>query len=606
MQALRPLIPILLTVALLTAASARASELEGRVVSVSDGRGVAQAAITLTFAEGTPGPRAVTVFSADDGAFQLPPDILSRLPLAQFEVRKLGYRQVRMKSGPTSGASSGSAGADSLALYVEPVADIAAQVPASAWLEMMPAGDERNVTIASCSSCHQMASPRVREYAMKIEAVSNGPQGDVKAIEEWRKVVRHESWRTIVKYMRAKHYSVFPLESAMSLDAVDWATAQNAQYNFFSDRQGDIVANFLAKHFPRSTTSLANGAYSYRSALGVTQRTVIREYSFPDTALVRELVPAPNSAYLWGADVRRNFIVRLDPRDGGTRWYPVDFKGSTGPHTIVPDDAGNLWVSMVDNDQFGRFDPRTEKWTLWTLRPSNLPTTASMAGAAIVHDMSIDSRGHLARDPSGNVWLTLVGTNQMGTLNPDSGAVAFHDTNHLAGLSAINHLIYSTVLSADGRCAWYSQVNGWVGCLDTATKRFGKLIPFREGAGPRRMARDNAGHLWVALFGSGQVAKIDMASAKVIATFDLPDRSSAPYAVTWDERRNAVWVANANSDAINRIDPVSGAVKVYPLPRPMAYLRQIAVDDQGRLVGAYGNYPEGSGPSMGVIIDVGD
>jgi len=42
------------------------------------------------------------------------------------------------------------------------------------------------------------------------------------------------------------------------------------------------------------------------------------------------------------------------------------------------------------------------------------------------------------------------------------------------------------------------------------------------------------------------------------------------------------------------------------LPRRMAYLRQLAIGQDGRLVGSYGNYPEGSGPSMGVLIDVGD
>ena len=333
---------------------------------------------------------------------------------------------------------------------------------------------------------------------------------------------------------------------------------------------------------------------------------MIREFAFPSEALVRELVPAPRSPYLWGADVRRNLLVRLDPRNGATKWIGVDFKGSTGPHTIAPDDAGNLWVTMVDNDQFGRYDPRTERWRLWTLRPSSLPDTESMAGAAIVHDMSIDSRGHMARDASGNIWLTMVGTNQMGTLNPQSGHVAFYDTNTIAGLSPINHLIYSTVLSADGKLAWYSQVNGSVGCIDTQTKKVVELIEFPEGTGPRRMARDNAGHLWIALFGSGQVARIDMKQARVIATFDLPDRAAAPYAVTWDERRQAVWVANANSDAIYRLDPRSAKVTVYPLPRRMAYLRQLAIDQDGRLVGTYGNYPEGSGPSMGVLIDVGD
>ncbi|WP_093289155.1 hypothetical protein [Solimonas aquatica] len=585
--------------AMLLAASAYGAELSGRVISSEDGRGVAQAAVTLTFSGGHAGPAAITVFSGADGRFTIADESLGKRDRISLTARKLGWRQLEP-------APSGNAGADAT-VYLARSSNIAEIAPASAWFAGMPGGTARNITLSGCSSCHQMASPRVREYAARIEAVSNGPEGDRKALSEWRKLVRHESWRAVVKYMRSKHYAVFPLESPMNLDAIDWPTAQNAAYNFFDVRQGEIIAKYLADHFPTQTVHLAADDYRYGAALGVSRKTVIREYALPKDALVREMVPVPNSPYLWGADVRRNLIVRLDPHDGETKWIKVDFNGSTGPHTIVPDDDGRLWVSMIDHDQFGRFDPRTEKWTLWTLRPTNLPDTQAIGGAAIVHDMSIDSRGHLARDAFGKIWVTLVGSNQMGTLDPDTGAVAFHDVNALKGLSPINHLIYSTVLSADGKEAWYSQVNGYVGCIDTATHKVVKVVPFAEGEGPRRMARDNAGHLWVALFGSGRVAKIDMQTGKIVGTYEMPDPAAAPYAVTWDERRKAVWVVNANSDAIYRLDPSTGRSTVYPLPRQMAYLRQLAISPvSGHLIASYGNYPEGSGPSMAVVIDVGD
>jgi streptogramin lyase len=576
------------------ASAAPAERLRGKVVSSSDGRAVAGALVTLTLPEGRPGPTATSVFTNDAGEFRLPVGDGELPAAATLTVQKLGHRQVSLEGDATRAV-----GALPASLVLEPVANIASDVPASAWLGRAPAGDARNITLASCSSCHQLASPRMRAYAAQIEAVRAGPGADAAALEEWRQLVRHEAWRTIVKYMRSLHYAVFPLESATNLDAVDWATAQNADYNFFSDRQGEVAARFLADHFPRSTASLASDAYATGAPLAVDERAVIREFAFPARALVRELVPAPGSPYLWGADVKRNLLVRLDPQRGAVREYPVAFEGATGPHTIAPDDDGALWVSMVDNDQFGRFDPKTERWRLWTLRPSSgLADDASIGGAAIVHDMSIDSRGHMARDADGNVWLTMVGTNQLGTLHPETGRVAFFDTHRIDGLSAINHLLYSVVLSEDRAHVWFSQVNGWVGSLDTRTKRVEKLVPFAEGEGPRRMARDDDGHLWV--------AKIDMASGRIVAKYDLPDRAAAPYAVTWDARRRVVWVASANSDAIYRLEPASGAVSVLPLPRQMAYLRQLAIDRDGRLIGSYGNYPEGSGPSMGLVIDPGD
>ena len=116
--------------------------------------------------------------------------------------------------------------------------------------------------------------------------------------------------------------------------------------------------------------TLPREAYDHAAPLGVSETTVIREFAFPTDALVRELVPAPGSPYLWGADVPQESHRAAGSR--GRRDEVVSAStsaGSTGPHTIAPDDAGNLWVTMVDNDQFGRFDPRTEQWRLWTLRP---------------------------------------------------------------------------------------------------------------------------------------------------------------------------------------------------------------------------------------------
>lgn len=592
-----PVAWLLLAAAVIGMSTPSSAKFIGRVIGVHDGQPVPQAMVTLSMPSGTAGPAAITVFTDDEGHFTF--EDAKAAPDAGLAADKLGFRQVKGASGAQAGGET--------TLFLEPTANIAFQAPASAWFARAPAGNARNVTIASCSSCHQTGSPKMRDYAAKIDAVRGGPDGDRRALEEWRKVVRHEAWRTIVKYMRTQHYSVLPIESAMNLNAIDWPTAINANLNFFTENQGETIAQYLAGNFHGAMDQLSVDDYSTGAPLGVTAKTTIREYSFPSDALVRELVPSPRGPFLWGADVRRNLLARLDPRTGATKWYPVDFKGSTGPHTIVPDDSGHLWVSMVDNDQFGRFDPKTESWKLWTLRPRSLPTDPSLAGAAIVHDMSIDSRGHLARDRAGRIWVTLVGTNQMGSLHPDSGEVSFYDTNTISGLSPINHLIYSTVLSEDGRYAWYSQVNGHVGCFDTLTNTVTKLVEFAEGTGPRRMMRDNAGRLWVALFGTGQVASIDMRAGRVLRTYDLPDRASAPYAVTWDERRKTVWVATANSDSIYRLDPGSGDVTVYPLPRKMAFLRQIAVHPHtGQLVATYGNYPAGSGPSMGLLIDVGD
>jgi streptogramin lyase len=580
-------------------AGVRAADLSGRIAGVNDGRGVPAAEVTLTYGPDTQGPKAITVFTDDSGRFRFPADAAKPGPGSTLRASKLGYRQVTPAALDDDRTS--------VKLLIEPTDNIAASLPASGWLANLPPSTAKHVVMANCADCHQFPSPRVREYAAKIEAVRGGPEGDARALEEWRKVVRHQAWRTVISYMKSKHYSIFPDESPASLDSVDWETVQNDQYTFWNDRMGDLIAKYLAENFPHSTDSMTPDGYALGAPIGGTATTVIREFALPDTSLVREAIFVPGSTYIWGADTYKNQILRLNPDTGEQKWYHVPYKGSTGPHTIVGDSTGQIWISMVDHNQFARFDPKTEKWTLWTLQPSGLKSGNSMASAAVVHDISVDSTGQLARDASGKIWLTLLGTNQMATLDPKSGDVAFYAATQVPGLSAVNHMLYSVILSPDRRCAWFSQVNAGIGCLNTETKKVQFETAFAEGDGPRRMARDNAGNLWIPLFGSSQVAQYDTVRHKVVATFDLPDRAATPYAAAWDERRKALWVSGANADVIYRLNPATGKFTVYPLPRHMAFIRQISIDDKsGRLTSAYGNYPVGSGPSMAVVIDVGD
>src|SRR6267142_510043 len=248
------IIPLLCAVApLLGIAPLLAAELGGRVVGVSDGRGVSGAAVTLSYVAGAPGPSAVTVFTDEKGHFNFPADVATPNAGSSLQIMKLGYRQV---SSRELGARQ-----SSVTVFVEPLANIAATVPASAWLARLPPSTAKHIVMANCADCHQFPSPRVREYATMIEAVRGGPDGDAVAREAWRKIVRHQAWRTVMSYMKSKHYAIFPDESPASLDSVDWQTVQNDQYTFWNDRMGEVIANYLAENFPHSTDSMLPDDY---------------------------------------------------------------------------------------------------------------------------------------------------------------------------------------------------------------------------------------------------------------------------------------------------------------------------------------------------------
>ncbi|MCC7411613.1 MAG: carboxypeptidase regulatory-like domain-containing protein [Gammaproteobacteria bacterium] len=569
-------------------------QLAGRVSDLN-GRPLAAAAVVLDRGEHVRGASVVTVFTEQNGAFRFPrqADLVSAQ--STLEVRLLGYRPAVM---PVSKREAGA----TIDFVLEPVSNRANQVPASAWLAAAPESQGKHLTQLMCTACHQFPSPKVRHYGELLATVPGGEQLKSQEKQAWQRVVRKEAWRSMVMYMRAKTYDVFPEGTAMDIRNIPWDTVQNPEYALFNLEDEAIIADFLADQLPTQFELLSD--YSYGAPSAVNDRTVIREYRLPQAALVREVTAVVGSPYIWGADVRKNRLLRLDPQTGDQNWFPVPYEKATGPHTIVGDRDGRIWVSMIENDLLGRFDPEREQWKLWTVNETG---TNVFGGQAIVHDIAFDHEERLAHDARGRIWLTLAGHNKMAGLDTQTGEVHHYAAPPIDGRSSINVTLYGTVMSPDGKCAWFSQLNGYVGCFNTEKLEYEGLVEFPRGAGPRRMSIDRNDVLWIPLFGAGQLVKYDARARKELARYDLPDRSAAPYEVTWDERRQVLWVANANADALYRFDPVTERFSVLPLPRSQAYFRQVALHPQSNdLLLTYANIPAGSGPSMVVIIEPGD
>lgn len=572
-----------------TAASGAAGGLHGRITDIN-GRPLANVMASLDRGLSAHGAAIVTVFSDAAGNYRFP----TEAGAGTLFIKRLGYRPETINV-----ANVAPQGVD-FALTVS--ANVAASAPASAWLAQAPETAAKHLTQLMCTGCHQFPTPKVRNYATALTTVPGGEALSGTERRQWQHRVKLAGWHAAVKYMRAKTYDIFPEGSSIQLSKLPWEMIQNPAYALFNDDDETVIAEFLAEHMPTQFDYLP--AYEPGAPSAVNGRTVIREYRLPDTSVVREVVVVRGSPYIWGADVHRNRLLRLDPASGEQRWFDVPYDKATGPHTIIGDIDGKVWVTMIESDILGRFDPDTEKWQLWKLNETG---TEVFGGQAVVHDITYDHTGELARDGEGRIWLTLVGSNKMASLDPQSGEVHHYPAPPVAGRTGVNITLYGTLLSADGRCAWFSQLNGYVGCFNTETLESESLLAFEPGAGPRRMSIDRDGILWIPLFGSGQIVKYDTHARRELERYDLPDRSAAPYAVTWDARRDVLWVANSNADALYRFDPASEAFTVLPLPRAKSYLRQLALHPESNdLIVTYGHLPVGSGPSMALTIAPGD
>jgi YVTN family beta-propeller protein len=117
-------------------------------------------------------------------------------------------------------------------------------------------------------------------------------------------------------------------------------------------------------------------------------------------------------------------------------------------------------------------------------------------------------------------------------------------------------------LAATPRAVWVTNAGAGGDSVARIDPRTNRLLgrPVRTGASPQSLAV-GGGSLWVANHDERTVARIDLASATVVADIPVP---SEPHRVAWGA--GAVWVGNWHDDSVSRIDPATNRVVGSPIP----------------------------------------
>ena len=550
------------------------------VITDDRGQPLTGVMVTLSPVVATVGARSTSVFSGADGSYQIVEPGEFDPKALQLSAQMLGYitaKPVALQQLLPAGQEVGGERPQVVSLSLEPTNNIAAQVPASAWMQGLPDGDDSRHALWICSGCHQLPDLKMQRFA-ELTAASSQPERD-------------ESWRAMIQYMRIKTYDLGPENSAWP--DFPWEVKNNPDYSGYDLEDEKIIARALSTHLPTNYSQLSS--YDPGAPLGVTANTVIREYQMPRDGFTREVALSHRSAYVWGADLIHNQLVRLDPKTQAVKYIKVPYEKASGPHTIVDDAYGNIWVTSIENDLLMRVDPETEVWTLFQ----------DFGAGALIHDLAMDSNYQVAYDRKGRIWATLIGMNKVGGINPETRETVQFQAPQPEGKTAIHTAIYGMVMDSTKTRIWFAQLGGGVGAFNVETEEFEDYIEFDMGEGPRRLAIDENDRLYVPLMGSSEIFVYDTRTKKEVARVRLPDRWAATYNVTWDPWRKCLWVGTTNADVIYKMDPTTFAFTRYPLPQQGAFLRQITFDrSTGNLWTAYS--ATGEAPQALVELDPGD
>ncbi|MGD0074489.1 MAG: carboxypeptidase regulatory-like domain-containing protein [Candidatus Binataceae bacterium] len=399
---------------------------------------------------------------------------------------------------------------------LSPAQDIAAQMPAYAWLASMPEGDFKANFLVGCTICHSFAG---------------GP--------DTRKPRSVDEWIKIIKWMRGNKIDVYSVVPNIDEHVLAQWLATNG---FGPDRK--------TPHFRAPAPPSGDAA-----------RVVITEYDvgYPDT-WAHDMAIEPSTGIAWVGDYTHDELIRVDPRDGAHKVYKLPLKGS-GVHTLHFDREGALWMTFQLVDMVCRFDPKTEQFR----------TYPGLKKGSLVHSFAYDPFGYIQYDQQGRLWVSEFGGNAMASIDPKSGQVREYS---LPGNKAT---AYGIAMDKQGRI-WYTKyLENVLGMLDPETSVATERQMPHKNSGPHRMAIDAKQRLWIPESGTGKLAMFDIAKG-TFTEYALPEPDTFPYSVRVDGATGAVWITGNGADSLYRFDPERKTFTTYRIPGQISYARMVAVD----------------------------
>jgi virginiamycin B lyase len=249
-----------------------------------------------------------------------------------------------------------------------------------------------------------------------------------------------------------------------------------------------------------------------------------------------------------------NRLARLDPRTGEWRdWMMPHPDGETHGLTIGRD--GVVWVpertgKRKDKDglHLAAFDPKTEKWELFSIDPERKITDRLQAHTPVV-------------DAQGNVWVTLIGGDRFYKWDRESRKVEMFMTTTRPSSP------YGIDVDSQGNI-WMALFRGAprVGKYDPKAGMFTE-IPVLSAAGRmRRASVDMEDRVWFGLHDRGVLGFIDPRSSKV-TEYRLPLDLSRPYDPQADYEGNIWFGDNGQGGTTIKFDPKTREFSYYPTPQ---------------------------------------
>ena len=487
--------------------------LEG-VVTDSSGQPLAGAFVKLKNAE----RRLTFMFiSQDEGRYTA-----TQLPEGNYVVQGVGNEFQSPWSAPVDVSEHGTAQMD-LALTVGRAPDLPAAWPRRvpehmATASMLPEGRGKEIIMASCTGCHSEASVITRR-------------------------VDRETWESTITEMR---------EEMIAIDLPD-----------LSEEEAAVLADYLSANLPPMPPPDANSRLTRTLLEGEARNYRVVQYDVENAGVENHDVAVDPWGVGWANQRTGGKISRLDPitYDYSEIGPPLYTAERARPGNLQISRDGIMWFADPFETRWLSYDIAAEEWTDWPF-PSEEIRGPVQGNSMVLH-------------PDGSVWSA--GPGAARRLDPATGEWSAWDTPTWTATQE-NPGGYGITVAGDGRVWMAENLVDRMARFDGETGEVVEFdVPVEGTSYPRRMDHDAEGNVWVGLWGTGNILKIDYKTDEM-TVIEPPIPYSGAYSIDFDESNDLLWVTLHTVDIIARYNPRTEEWLMLPLPQAETDVRRIEVD----------------------------
>lgn len=201
------------------------------------------------------------------------------------------------------------------------------------------------------------------------------------------------------------------------------------------------------------------------------------------------------------------------------------------PHTLIFDEAGDVWFTVQGGNFVGFLDTETEEVQL-----IDVPTErARPYGIRIAED--------------GTVWADLFGSNKLASVDPQTMELTEH------ALPREDARPRRLGITSDGRIWYGDYAKGFVGVFDPETEEFTEWpMPAGEESRPYAVTVDGEDRIWLVETGisPNRFVAFDTGTESFTHAGEVPSGGGTVRHMVFDEDENVIWFG-ADTNTVGRV-----------------------------------------------------